>query len=189
MEGNKQTNMGSQSETKEKVKQAASDVQAKAASMAGEAKQQVSEEARSTLSNQKAEAVHELHGVAEALRMTGSQLREQDQTMVAQYSNKIADQVDRVSGYLEARSLDEVIHEAKAFARRQPEIFLGGAFTIGLLATRFLKSSSPTHYEGQMGYSGGGRTGPQATSPSYTGRYTGNPETRQRVTSQSWGET
>lgn len=144
MDGNKQrTDWNSQTETKDKVKQAASDVQEKASSVAEDAKRTVAEEARSTFSNQKAEAVNELHGVAEALRMTGDQLRDQDQTMVAQYSNKIADQVDRFSSYLENRSLDEVLHEAEDFARRQPEIFLGGAFTLGLLATRFFKSSSP----------------------------------------------
>jgi predicted AlkP superfamily pyrophosphatase or phosphodiesterase len=62
--------------------------------------------------------------------------------MFARYSNQVADRVERASTYLEEHDLDELMVEAEDFARRQPELFIGGAFTLGLLAARFLKSSA-----------------------------------------------
>jgi hypothetical protein len=48
-----------------------------------------------------------------------------------------------VAGYLTARDVDQLVSEAEAFARRQLAAFLGGAFALGFLVSRFLKSSSP----------------------------------------------
>jgi hypothetical protein len=59
-----------------------------------------------------------------------------------------------VSGYLEARDIQDLVGEAESLARRSPALFLGGAFTLGVLAARFLKSSSPDGSRGQMGYAG-----------------------------------
>jgi hypothetical protein len=132
------------------AKQAAAEAQEKAAAVAGEAKEQVQDvarragsEARGSLADQKSYAAGELHGVAQALRETGSQLRRHDQDMFAEYTTRMADQVDRASTYLEEQSLDDLLADTESFARRQPELFLGGAFTLGLLAARFLKSSAP----------------------------------------------
>lgn len=137
-------------EAKEEVKQVASQVQQKAAATAEQAKHQVKEvahqveqEAKLSLSTHKAQAADELHSVAEALRQTSSQLRQQDQSMFAEYGNRMANQVEHLSTYLEDHDVDDLVHEAEDFARRQPELFLGGAFTLGLIAARFLKSSAP----------------------------------------------
>lgn len=131
----------------EKVDQA----QQKASEVADEAKKQASvltdqakTKAKSSLHSQKEMAAQELHGVARALRQTGGNLREQDQTMFAQYSNQMADRVDRASTYLEEHDLEDLVYEAEDFARRRPELFIGGAFTLGLLAARFLKSTAPS---------------------------------------------
>lgn len=188
MEGNTQPGMKTQSETERKVKQTAEDVRDKAASVAGEATEKAKSEARSTIATQKEEAVKELHGVAEALRMTSSQLREQDQSMVASYGNKIADQVDRMSDYLDQKSLDEVIGEAENFARRKPEIFLGGAFTLGLLASRFFKSSAPPYSDEIVRYPPEYRTGPAVTRFSYTDQYGRSTETPRQAEPQTWGK-
>jgi hypothetical protein len=133
------------------AKEKAEQVQEKTSEMANKAQQQASAfadqaktEAKSSLQAQKDVAAQELHGVAEALRKTGSNLREQDQTMFADYSNRLADGVERASNYLENHSLDDFVYEVEDFARRKPELFIGGAFTLGLLAARFLKSSAPS---------------------------------------------
>jgi hypothetical protein len=139
------------SETKETVVQ----MQDKAREVTNEAREQVSqvgrqatEEVKSTLATQKENAANELHGVAQALRQTSMQLRDNEQGMVADYSNRMAEQVDRLSNYLVERDIDDLRRDAEDFARRRPEIFIGGAFTLGLLAARFLKSSaSDTYYE------------------------------------------
>ena len=36
-----------------------------------------------------------------------------------------------------------MVTQVEQYARRQPAIFLGGAFALGLLGARFLKSSNP----------------------------------------------
>jgi hypothetical protein len=37
----------------------------------------------------------------------------------------------------------EIMHETQRFARRNPALFLGGSFVLGLLGARFLKTSAP----------------------------------------------
>jgi hypothetical protein len=112
-------------------------VQEKAKEMAHKAQEQ----AKSAVSTRKEQAVDQLGSVAQAFRRTGSELRNQNQDMIAQYTDQLANQVERISGYLEERDVDQLLHEAENFARSRPEIFLGGAFMLGLLVGRFVKSS------------------------------------------------
>lgn len=149
---------------KETAKDAADEVQQKAGEITRQAKSQaveISEEAKvqakSMLEDRKEMAARELGSVAEALRETSASLREQDQRMFAQYSNRVADSVERASSYLESHNLEDLIHDSEDFARRQPELFIGGAFTLGLLAARFLKASSPSR-SSRDNYAYGGST-------------------------------
>lgn len=136
-------------QTKEKAGQVADQVQEKAGQVADAAKQQ----ATSRLESQKERAVGGLGTAAHAIRQVGQQLREQEQPSIAQYADKAAEQVERFSGYLRQKDVDQLIREAEGFARRQPTAFLGGAFALGLLAARFLKSSgrrAATASDGRM---------------------------------------
>lgn len=137
------------STAKDAVKETAAEVSEKAGKVAHDVRDQASElseqaltEAKGTLGTRKTMVAEELSGVASALRQTGQQLRRQDQAMFARYSQEAASQIERASSYLEDHDLDDIVHETEAFARRQPELYLGGAFTLGLLAARFLKSSA-----------------------------------------------
>lgn len=112
-------------------------VQEKAKEMAHKAQEQ----AKSAVASRKEQAVDQLGSVAQAFRRTSSELRNQDKDMIAQYTEQLADQVERFSGYLENKDVNELLHEAENFARRRPEVFLGGAFMLGLLVGRFVKSS------------------------------------------------
>ena len=56
--------------------------------------------------------------------------------------DRAADQLDRFSTRLRERNVSELLHDAQQLARRQPALFIGGAFVLGLLGARFLKSSS-----------------------------------------------
>lgn len=129
--------------------------------MASKAKEQVGKQAKTTLSATKEQAASELSTVAQALRQTTSQLGGQDQNTIANYGNQLASQVDRLSSYLEDRNVDQMVTDAENMARRQPELFLGGAFTLGLVLARFLKSSQQSR-ELMMRDSGAAytRTGP-----------------------------
>ncbi len=107
----------------------------------------VAQEARKTaeaqLSNGKDRAAVGLGSVAEALRHTGEHLRADDQLGLTDYIVQAADKVEAASGYLQDRTLGQIVGDVEQFARREPALFLGGAFVLGLLGGRFLKSSQP----------------------------------------------
>jgi hypothetical protein len=100
------------------------------------------EQVKSQLANQKHEASQRLTPIQVALRETAQQLRKQGQAPVAEYADKGSDQVERLSGYLRETDVDEMVDQARGFARSRPAIFLGGAVALGFLGARFLKSSS-----------------------------------------------
>jgi hypothetical protein len=104
---------------------------------------QIKEKAASRISEQKNRATAGLGGVADAVRQTGRQLRDQHHDTVAQVAERAADQLDRFSRHLRERDLAELVEEARQLARQQPAWFVGSSFAAGLLAARFIKSSSP----------------------------------------------
>jgi len=85
--------------------------------------------------------------VAQALRSMGDNLRGSEQTPVTQYASEMGhamgSQVERLGNYLQDRDVRQILTDTESFARRSPAVFLGGAFLLGLAASRFLKSSRP----------------------------------------------
>ena len=80
--------------------------------------------------------------VAQTLRQTSDQLREQNKgAAVHEYIASATDQVERFSNYVRSANVSQMVNQVEQFARRQPGLFLGGAFVLGLLRARFLKSS------------------------------------------------
>ena len=135
--------------TTDKVKTAAEDTMQQAKIKAEEYANLAQERAKEVARSQKTQAAEELGTVASAFRETGQHLRGQDQgTMantVAQYTDRLADQVDRFAQQLRHKDINELMSEVENMARQQPVIFLGGAFAAGLLLARFLKSSGARH--------------------------------------------
>jgi hypothetical protein len=86
-----------------------------------------------------------LHDLAGAFRRAGDQLRMEDKASVASYTDRLAEQVDRFSQSLQDKSTEELVNDVEDFARERPEIFLGGAFLLGLLAARVLKGPSRSY--------------------------------------------
>ena len=115
---------------------------------------QVSEQAKTNVSTRMGDVASELGSVAEAVRQTSEDLG--DQPGIARYGNRIADQIEGVSSYLNDHGVEEVLMDAENLARRQPALFLGGAFMLGLVVGRFLRSSGQ-----QVGYQSGGPRGYQ----------------------------
>ncbi|RPH63696.1 MAG: hypothetical protein EHM78_27320 [Myxococcaceae bacterium] len=97
--------------------------------------------AESQLSKQKETASGTLEQVAEALRMTGDQLRASRHEQVARYAQQASDQVRRLSESIRDAQPRDVLRRVEDVARREPALFLGGAFLLGLIGARFLKSS------------------------------------------------
>lgn len=102
----------------------------------------VRERATAQLSAQKDRATDGLGSVAQAVRQSTQQLRDNKQDAIASYVEKAADQIDRFSTALRNRDVGELVSDVQRFARRQPALFVGSAFVVGLIGARFLKSSS-----------------------------------------------
>lgn len=119
----------------------------------------VAGEARKTaeiqLAGGKSRAAKGLGSVAEALHTTSAHLREQEKGELADYVVRAANQVEAASSYLAARTIGQIVADVERFARREPALFLGGAFAIGLVGGRFLKSSRPAR--ARDGYDSGAR--------------------------------
>jgi len=133
--------------------------------VAGQAQQQAS----SMASNQMNAVADRLAGLSDMFRTVSQQSRENDQTMVAEVADRAGQQVERVSNYLRERDLDDLIEETQEYARRQPAIFLGSTFVLGLLAARFFKSSSQRS-RAKRGYQ---RTGRELAPSGAYGAYPG----------------
>jgi exonuclease VII large subunit len=102
----------------------------------------VREQAAAQLSKQKERATDGLGSVADAVRGTTEQLRNNQHDKVAQFAEQAAQQIDRLSERLRNKDVTELLDDAQQLARRRPAMFVGGAFAIGLLGARFMKSSS-----------------------------------------------
>jgi hypothetical protein len=160
---------GTGGEVTEQAKQQGQQIAQQARQQAGDLAQRGTEQVKSQLANQKHEASQRMVPVQSALRETGQQLRKQGQGSVAQYADKTADQLERFSGYLRETEVDEIVDEARGFARRRPAVFLGGAVALGFLATRFLKSTSQ-----EAGSAGNGSSATTSTTVTHG---TGEPAT------------
>jgi hypothetical protein len=111
----------------------------------------VRERATAQLSTQKDRATDGLGSVAQAVRQSTQHLRENKQDAIANYVEKAADQIDRFSTQLRNRDVGELVNEVQRFARRQPALFVGSAFAIGVIGARFLKSSSDNQRHRALG--------------------------------------
>lgn len=103
--------------------------------------------ATEVIDERKATLTQGLTSVADSIRQIGENLGGADEPTgvakaAAQYTNTAAEKVEQISGYLENQDFSGLVRDLKGFARSNPALFLGGAFTLGILASRFLKSGS-----------------------------------------------
>ncbi len=134
------TSGGGTTDTKEMLQQAKE--------TAGQAYEKVTEQASSQIVTQKDNLARGLSSVANGIRQMGENLRGGEQQtpiagVTAKYGDSLARQVEQVSDYLEKKDLRELVKDVEVFARRNPAVFIGGAFALGIAAARFLKSSNP----------------------------------------------
>jgi hypothetical protein len=124
----------------------------KAQHQAGQIADQAQEQVKTAARERKAQTVSNLEDISQAIRSTGQTLRDNDQGTVAQYTEKMAQQVDQLANYLDEKEIDQIVGDIENVARRRPELFLAGAFGLGLLVGRFLKSSHKSEAIVPAGY-------------------------------------
>jgi len=159
----------------DKAQQGADQVKQTVSSATDKAKQT----AKSQASTQKDQAAQSLHTVSHAVNQAAQQLRQNNQTPIAQVAETAASNLNQFADHLSSRNIDDLIGEVEDFASRQPALFLSGAFLLGVLGARFLKSSrsgmsqsrsGAQQWRGQPGWSGPPNSG-YATQGRYGGRY------------------
>jgi hypothetical protein len=99
--------------------------------------------ARNRAAEEKGRVAEGIRTVAEALRRGGQDLPE-DRRMYGRVVNAVADRAEDLSRYLEEQDVDQMARDAKRFAREHTGVVLSGAFALGLLGARFMKSSDGT---------------------------------------------
>lgn len=130
---------------------------------------QARDSAGTSLNQSRSQAADRISVIADAVRGTGERLRSDNQAGVANLTDSLAEQVERLSSYLRDRDLSEFRRDLETFARRQPAVAVGVALALGMLGARFIKSSqrqgessarSDRDYDGSGGFDmGTGRSG------------------------------
>lgn len=115
---------------------------------AGQAYEAVTDKAATKLEEQKSTLTGGLTSVADSVRQVSQNLgsSETDSGLAgtaAKYTDTAAQKIEEVATYFENRDVRQMARDLESFARRNPAVFLGAAFGLGLIAARFLKSSSP----------------------------------------------
>jgi hypothetical protein len=145
------TNTASETGREGLVGEATSQVEDAAASAqqkAVELKQQGRSKLGETLDQRTTQVGEQARQMAQTLRRTGEQLREQgDGKQVAGVTEGAAERIEQLGGYLERASGDELLRDAEDFARRRPWMVAGFGLVVGLAASRFLKASSERRYQ------------------------------------------
>jgi hypothetical protein len=117
-----------------------------AKSTAGEVYGAVANTASAAIDGKKTELAGGLTTVVDTVRRVGDAITEGDEQNTitehaAKYTETLAEKIEGVAGYFEKADLKGVARDLESYARRNPAIFLGAAFGLGVLAARFLKSS------------------------------------------------
>lgn len=138
----------------------------------GEMLDQARSTALESAQQQKSRVAESIGSVAQALRQTGESLNTQKQPAIGNFATQAADKIEKFSTDLESKSVNELLHDVENFARRDPELFLGGAVALGLLASRFFKASGRRSDQYKTTPSGGyGTQGSYGTQSSYRSSY------------------
>jgi hypothetical protein len=107
----------------------------------------VGDRVRSEIGARSSEIAVETKALAQAMREASRSLKEQGHEAQASLAEDLAGRADRLAAYLRRSDAKTLIADAKTlgreaseFAKKEPLLVTAGAFTLGLLATRWLGS-------------------------------------------------
>jgi len=139
-----------------KVEDATSVAQEKASELRAEGSARLRDQfdERSTATGQ------QVRSLAEALRRSGNDLRNEGNGNAAQLTGQAAERIERFGVYLEEKTGDDVMRDVERFARQRPWLLAGLGALAGVAAARFMKASSEQRYDGYRATSQQWRTEP-----------------------------
>ena len=103
--------------------------------------QRLREDGRRTIEQRKRSAAARVNGIAEAIEHTGEQFSESEPTL-ADLASRIAGTVGNLATRLREGSIDDLVDDTRAMARRNPGLFIAGGLIAGFVLARFVKASS-----------------------------------------------
>jgi hypothetical protein len=109
---------------------------------ARDAAEDVKEQLRSSAASQKDAAAQQMDGWAHALKTASDDLDNRGQGSAAGWVRQAAAGLERASGTVRERNVDDLLGTVEDFARRQPVAFLGGAVVAGFGLARLMKSTA-----------------------------------------------
>ena len=125
-------------------------------SSASDAFDSATTKASEKLDEKKSDLSSGLSNVASSIRQLSGNLGtagsdDQFSRLTSDLSNTAAEKIERAANYFEQQDLHAIYRDAERFARNNPAWVLGGAFALGFLAARFLKSSPPKRLSARAG--------------------------------------
>jgi ElaB/YqjD/DUF883 family membrane-anchored ribosome-binding protein len=125
---------------------------------AGEWAAQAAEKGRSFFSEQCRSTSEGIGQAVNVLRSAAHELEAGNNPGAARLIESAADRLSVFAEGLRDKDLDRVLADATDYARRNPWVFFAGAAAVGILASRFLKSSAhrPQPNQGSIIYPPGG---------------------------------
>lgn len=103
---------------------------------------QATDRARNAAETGKTRATETIDGFARAVHEAAGNLEQQVNPQIAQYAHRAADALDSLSESLRNKSVDDLIDDARDFARRSPAVAIGAAVAVGFALSRFLKATA-----------------------------------------------
>lgn len=102
---------------------------------------QAKEQVNAQFDTRKDKAVETIGNVATAIRETSDKLK--GVGPLSDVAGRAADGIESVAEFFEGKHIGDIVRDVEKFARREPALFVGAAFALGLIGGRFLKSSAP----------------------------------------------
>jgi hypothetical protein len=100
------------------------------------------EHVRDKAESAKEQTAERIRRVASQLKSVGNTLRAEDE-MASAVADRASRGVDAVATYVASTDLRGFVRDTERLARRQPALFFGSAFMLGLAVGRFLKNAPP----------------------------------------------
>jgi hypothetical protein len=92
------------------------------------------------------EASGQVRSLAKALRRSGDELGGHGDGGAARLAGLAAQRLERLGGYVEQKSGEDILRDVEGFARRRPWMLVGLGMLVGAAAARFMKASSAQRY-------------------------------------------
>lgn len=103
--------------------------------------QRLKEDGRRTIEQRKRSAAQRVDGIAQAIERTGEQFSATEPTL-ADLASRLAGTVGNLATRLREGSIDDLVDDTRALARRNPGLFIAGGLVAGFVLARFVKASA-----------------------------------------------